>query len=209
MAPPSTNYTQPTGDPPSLSSCRGHPVPVEEGQGAATPPPSAISDRLFVIPDPDRGPIPSPTWERVGACPVLDAGVRAKQPRPSPNRLAGLDPVPTVGQGRAWRPPPPTTPNQQATHPRFRRAGDTRYPWRRGRARQHPPSAISGPRFRRPRPRSGTSDQRLAVQLDDVASLHDGGGVDQFADVGRRVSAECRQVGDLAGLDTADLVPYE
>ncbi len=52
-------------------------------------------------------------------------------------------------------------------------------------------------------------DQGLAVELDDVAALHDGGGVDQFADVGRRVSPEGRQVGDFAGLDAAHLVPDE
>ena len=53
----------------------------------------------------------------------------------------------------------------------------------------------------------GDLDQRLAVQLDHVAALDDRGGVDQFADVGGRVSPEGREIGDFARFDPADLVP--
>ena len=133
-APDSTNHLQPTGNPPSLSSCRGHPVPMGHGteRGNTTTP---------VVPDPDRGPpskTPSPVGEGWGegqtTTPFLD--------------LPDLIRYPRWGAGRAGHTLPPTTSNRQVTHARHRLTGDTRYPRRQRISDLHLRQTCPGPAAR-------------------------------------------------------------
>ena len=87
-------------------------IPSEaEGPEPSVPQPLSSSPTPFsVFPDSDRGPtrkLPLP-WERAGACPALDAGVRAPPRLPAPRCGAG-----THGQGSTRS--TSTTPNRQAT----------------------------------------------------------------------------------------------